>query len=98
MIEAARLDFAELVVDAEQRIRGHVRETPLEHSNFLSQLTGADVYLKLESSQVTGSFKLRGAMNKMLALSEKERANGLLTASSGNHGTACAYLMNYFKI
>ena len=59
MIEAARLDFAELVIDAEQRIRGHVRETPLEHSNFLSQLTGADVYLKLESSQVTGSFKLR---------------------------------------
>ncbi|SVA30307.1 uncharacterized protein METZ01_LOCUS83161, partial [marine metagenome] len=98
VIEAARLDFAELVIDAEQRIHGHVRETPLERSNFLSQLTGADVYLKLESSQITGSFKLRGAMNKMLALSEKERANGVLTASSGNHGTACAYLMNYFKI
>ena len=71
MIEAARLDVATLVIDAEQRIRGHVRETPLERSNFLSQLTGADVYLKLESSQITGSFKLRGAMNKMLAYPKK---------------------------
>ena len=98
MSEPAEHDVAALVIDAEQRIRGHIRQTPLERSNFLSQLADADVYLKLESSQITGSFKLRGAMNKMLGLSEEERANGVLTASSGNHGAACAYLMTHFGI
>lgn len=98
MSEAARLDVAALVIDAEQRIRGHIRQTALERSNFLSQLADADVYLKLESNQITGSFKLRGAMNKMLALSAEERTNGVLTASSGNHGAACAYLMTHFGI
>ncbi len=92
------MDVAALVIDAERRIRGHIRQTPLERSNFLSQLADADVYLKLESNQITGSFKLRGAMNKMLGLSEEERANGVLTASSGNHGAACAYLMTHFGI
>ena len=98
MSETAKLDVAALVIDAEHRIRDHIRQTPLERSTFLSRLADADVYLKLESSQITGSFKLRGAMNKMLALSEEERASGVLTASSGNHGAACAYLMTRFGI
>ena len=92
------LDVAEEVLAAEQRIRGHIRQTPLDRSNHLSALADADVYLKLESAQISGSFKLRGAMNKMLSLSDEEKRRGVLTASSGNHGTACAYLMAHFGI
>ena len=87
------IDISAEVLAAEQRIRAHIRQTPLERSNYLSDLVDADVYLKLESAQITGSFKLRGAMNKMFSLSEQEREEGLLTASSGNHGTACAELL-----
>ena len=92
------LDVAAEVLAAETRIRAHIRQTPLERSNYLSNLADADVYLKLESAQLTGSFKLRGAMNKMLSLSDEQRDKGVLTASSGNHGTACAYLMTHFGI
>lgn len=94
----ASLEVAAEVLAAEQRIRGHIRQTPLERSAFLSRLVDGDVYLKLETVQITGSFKLRGAMNKMLALSPEEREKGVLTASSGNHGAACAYLMTHFGI
>jgi threonine dehydratase len=94
----SELDIAAAVLAAETRIRAHIRQTPLERSNYLSDLAEADVYLKLESAQITGSFKLRGAMNKMLALSDEERERGVLTASSGNHGAACAYLMTRFGI
>ncbi len=94
----SELDIAAAVLAAETRIRAHIRQTPLERSNYLSDLAEADVYLKLESAQITGSFKLRGAMNKMLALSDEEREQGVLTASSGNHGAACAYLMTRFGI
>ncbi len=92
------IDCGAEVLTAERRIREHIRQTPLERSNHLSELARADVYLKLESAQITGSFKLRGAMNKMLSLSDEERQRGVLTASSGNHGTACAYLMSRFGI
>jgi len=95
---ASRLEVAAEVLAAEHRIRGHIRQTPLERSAFLSNLADADVYLKLETAQITGSFKLRGAMNKMLSLSKVEREKGVVTASSGNHGTACAYLMTHFGI
>ncbi len=75
---------------AEARIRPHVRETILDHSSFYSTLGDADVYCKLECLQLTGSFKLRGAMNKVLSLSDAERARGVVTASTGNHGAAVA--------
>ncbi len=81
---------------AEDRIRPHIRETPLEHSPFLSRETGATVFLKLENLQLTGSFKLRGAMNKVLSLSSEELGRGAVTASSGNHGHAFAYLTEHF--
>jgi threonine dehydratase len=81
---------------AEDRIRPHIRETPLEYSPFLSRETGAAVYLKLENLQLTGSFKLRGAMNKVLSLSSEELGRGAVTASSGNHGHAFAYLTERF--
>ena len=81
---------------AEDRIRSHIRETPLEHSPFLSRETEASVFLKLENLQLTGSFKLRGAMNKVLSLSPEVRGRGAVTASSGNHGHAFAYLTDRF--
>lgn len=76
---------------ARARIAPFVRETPLEHSPSLSASTGADVYLKLENYQITGSFKARGALAKLTTLTEPERARGVVTASSGNHGAAVAY-------
>ncbi len=76
---------------AERKIRKHIRETPLEYSPFFSQAGDCAVHLKLENMQLTGSFKLRGIMNKLLSLSKKERKTILVTASSGNHGTAFAY-------
>ncbi len=81
---------------AEETIRPYVRETPLEHSPFLSELGGAEVYLKLESQQLSGSFKLRGAMNKILSLSPEERVRPVVTASSGNHAAAVAYTLHEF--
>ena len=81
------------VLAAEGRIRSHVRETPLELSPYLSAEADADVYLKLESQQITGSFKLRGAMNKFLSLSKGDRSRPVVTASSGNHAGAVAYAL-----
>lgn len=69
---------------------GRVRRTPLSESAALSRLSGARVYLKLENLQFTGSFKERGAANRILALSEAERARGVITASAGNHAQAVA--------
>jgi threonine dehydratase len=85
--------FRPLVEAAEARIRTHVRETRLEHSASLSALTDASVYLKLENLQRTGSFKVRGAFNRILSLSEPERVRGIVAASSGNHGAAVALAM-----
>ena len=76
---------------AEERIRPYIRETPLEPALSLSRRGQSHVYLKLENLQPTGSFKLRGAMNKLLNLTPAERVRGIVTASSGNHGAAVAY-------
>jgi len=81
------------VLEAQERLRTSIRETPLEFSLVLSQLSRGDVFLKCENLQITGSFKLRGAANKLLSLSDEERGRGILTASSGNHGAAVAYLL-----
>jgi threonine dehydratase len=82
------------VLAAEGRIRSRVRETPLELSPYLSAEADAEVYLKLESHQITGSFKLRGAMNKLLSLGKSERSRPVVTASSGNHAGAVAYTLS----
>lgn len=82
------------VVLAANRIAPHIRETPLDRSPFFSELTGANVFLKLENLQFTGSFKLRGAFNKLLSLTPKQRAAGCVAASSGNHGAAVAFAMS----
>ncbi|MGY2342479.1 hydroxyectoine utilization dehydratase EutB [Pseudomonas sp. SDO5532_S415] len=76
---------------ARQRIESLVRRTPMEYSPSLSQRVGVAVYLKLESQQITGSFKLRGASNAVAQLGVEEKARGVVAASTGNHGRALAY-------
>ena len=76
---------------AGKRIAGAVEHTPLVHSRTLSQLTGAQVFLKFENLQFTASFKERGALNKLLSLSPEERARGVIAMSAGNHAQAVAY-------
>ena len=83
------MNFTE-VTRAEERIRSQVRRTPVERSTFLSSAR-AEVWLKLEHLQETGSFKWRGALHKMATLTEAELSRGVVTASNGNHGMAvCA--------
>jgi threonine dehydratase len=77
---------------ARKRIGDLARKTPLVASPLLSETIGASVYLKLESLQETGSFKVRGAANKMSTLSEDEKAGGVVAVSTGNHGRAVSYV------
>ena len=86
------------ILQAEQKIRPYIRKTPLEYSHHLSKSTNSQVYLKLENLQLTGSFKVRGAMNALLSLPGEQNARGVVTASSGNHGIAVAYGLNTLKI
>jgi len=83
---------------AANRIRPHIRQTPVERSAWLSERCEADVWLKLENQQITGSFKLRGAFNKLLSMDPAERAQGCVAASSGNHGAAVAYAMQSLDV
>ena len=92
-----KTDVQKEVLEAEKRIRKHIRETPVEFSAYLSQLANCHVYLKLENIQFSGSFKLRGAMNKFLSLSEKESEKNIVTSSTGNHGAALAYILKKFN-
>jgi len=80
----------ERIVDAHSAIRPQVLVTPLDFSSALSASTGCDVFLKGEHLQPTGSFKLRGASNKLRLLDHGERKVGVVTASTGNHGLAVA--------
>ena len=80
------------VVEARERIASVVRRTPLIHSSALSDRAGTAVYLKLENLQETGSFKPRGAANRMLQLTAGEKKRGVITVSTGNHGRAVAWV------
>ncbi len=83
------LSFADVQAAAE-RIRGHVLRTPTLPSAVLSRLTGADVYVKLDNLQAVGSFKERGAANRLALLSAEERARGVAAMSAGNHAQGVA--------
>jgi len=74
------IDIKREALEAEKRIRKYIRETPVEYSYYLSRLGNCKVYLKLENVQITGSFKLRGSMNKILSLTKSERERGVITA------------------
>ncbi|MEW6689099.1 MAG: pyridoxal-phosphate dependent enzyme, partial [Pseudomonadota bacterium] len=76
---------------AAQRIAGAIERTPCLRSRTLSQLTGAEVWLKFENLQFTASFKERGALNKLLALGEGARRRGVIAMSAGNHAQGVAY-------
>src|SRR5690242_8859710 len=79
------------VIAAAHRLRGIIERTPLRRSAPLSTLVGADVWLKCENLQRTGSFKLRGATNALAALTEEQRARGVVASSAGNHGLGLAH-------
>jgi len=73
------------IEEAAGTLKGAVRETPIDRSRILSELSSLDLYLKMENMQRTGSFKLRGAYNKIHSLSDSERKKGVVAASAGNH-------------
>ena len=79
------------VIAAQARLAGHVEITPCLHSRTLSQITGAEVYLKFENLQFTASFKERGALNKLSLLSQQQRDKGVIAVSAGNHAQGVAY-------
>lgn len=78
------------IYEAARRLKTHIIRTPLVFSDVLSGYTQGDVWLKPEQWQLTGSFKLRGAYNKMASLSSEDRARGVITASAGNHAQGVA--------
>ncbi|MEM1346935.1 MAG: threonine ammonia-lyase [Myxococcota bacterium] len=79
------------IEEARERIKGSVSVTPCSYSTLLSESTKSKVYLKLENLQITGSFKERGACNKLMTLTPQERSAGVIAASAGNHAQAIAY-------
>ena len=76
---------------AAERLRGHIEDTPCLHSRTLSQITGAQIYLKFENLQFTASFKERGALNCLVQLSDEQRRRGVIAVSAGNHAQGVAY-------
>ncbi len=85
------------VLKAYEKIKGYIRKTPLEESYYLGD-KDQKVYFKLESTQRAKSFKIRGALNKMLSLSDAEKAKGVATVSSGNHGSSVSYAASLLGI
>lgn len=83
--------IAARVAEAEERIRSHIRITPLEASPRFAELGGAPCWVKLENLQRTGSFKVRGALNALLSVAPAQLEGGVVVASTGNHGAAAAY-------
>ncbi|MBI4908262.1 MAG: pyridoxal-phosphate dependent enzyme [Acidobacteria bacterium] len=81
----------QLILDAQDYLKGKILTTPVEHSAPLSGIAGVPVWLKLEHLQRTGSFKLRGAWFRLAQIPPGERAKGVLTCSAGNHGKGVAY-------
>jgi threonine dehydratase len=91
------VSIADQISLAYKRINAHIRQTPVEYSQVLSKLGGANVWLKMENLQITGSFKLRGALNKLLSLTSEARSKDIVTASTGNHGAAVSYALQLLK-
>lgn len=79
------------IQSARERLQGQVLKTPFTHSRTLSDILGAEIWLKFENLQFTASFKERGALNRMLALTPEERKKGVIAVSAGNHAQGVAY-------
>ncbi|MBI0578654.1 threonine/serine dehydratase [Neobacillus cucumis] len=86
------------IIQAHGRIKPYIRHTPLEYNGELSRLSDSDIYLKLENLQVTGSFKARGAFNKLLTLEKNKREPGVIAPSAGNHGIGLAYAAHKLNV
>ena len=86
------------IEQADSRIKGHVRRTPTVHFSPLRDQLPYEVWLKLENLQITWSFKARGAVNKVMSLDPKVIADGIITASGGNHGLGVAYAAHLMKV
>ncbi len=91
--DAQPLDIPQLVREAVERCQDHLSPTPLEYSMYLSKEIGGEVWLKLDTMQRTASFKFRGALNKILSLTEAELDKGVVSASTGNYALAVAEAM-----
>ena len=85
-----KLDVPQLVREAHERCKDYLSPTPLEYSRYLSEQIDGEVWLKLDLVQRTASFKFRGALNKILSLSEAELDKGIVSASTGNYALAVA--------
>jgi threonine dehydratase len=81
----------EQIQAAAKRLEGHIERTPMRRSRTLSEITGADVWIKFENLQFTAAYKERGALNKLLQLTEAEKRRGVIAASAGNHAQGLAY-------
>jgi threonine dehydratase len=79
------------ILAAKDRLQGHIERTPCRHSRTLSEITGAEVWVKFENLQFTAAYKERGALNKLLLLGENVRKRGVIAASAGNHSQGLAY-------
>ena len=84
------LKFSDIVA-ARNTLKGVAKETSIIHSKSFSQMSDANIFLKLENMQTTGAFKVRGAYNKLANLSPEERAKGVVAASAGNHAQGVAF-------
>lgn len=84
--------------EAQERLKPHIKHTPLLRAEKLEKATGCQLYLKPETLQITGAFKIRGALNKTLSLPREEIANGIIATSSGNHAQGLAYAARMLSV
>lgn len=83
--------YLEKIKDARENIKGIVTKTPLLYSNIFSKSSNNNVYMKCENLQLTGAYKIRGALNKIMSLTDEEKAKGVICSSAGNHAQGVAY-------
>ncbi len=91
-------EFLQKVQQTEHSLQSVILETPLSFAPMLSQICRSQIYLKKENLQTTGSFKIRGAFNKVSLLTEEERSRGIIAASAGNHAQGVAFAGSHFGI
>ena len=79
------------ILAAQARLKGHIERTPCRYSRTLSEITGAEVWVKFENLQFTAAYKERGALNALLQLTQEQRDRGVIAASAGNHSQGLSY-------
>ncbi len=97
MISSFKVPSIRDIVSSSNRIQQYIHKTPVLTSTSINELIGASLYFKCENYQKVGAFKIRGATNAILQLNDKEKTNGVVTHSSGNHGQAIALAAKWFN-